>query len=136
MNDIGNPGYIISLSKDKADVDINGLTIHTDLKSLSLLPNIEKKEQYQDKVFVHSPSEIVIVGQRAEEAIRNLDDFLDKARLANLKKVKIIHGIGTLALKEAVWDYLLKVNYVDKYCRIFLQCRAAARHILLASTWS
>ena len=50
-----------------------------------------------------------------EEALDNLENYLDKASLANLSPVYIIHGHGTGALKSAVRDFISTSPYVAKY---------------------
>ncbi len=50
--------------------------------------------------------ELNLIGMRTGEALRQLEAFLDQAYLANHAEVRIIHGIGSGALKKAVHDYL------------------------------
>lgn len=54
-------------------------------------------------------------GYRVEEALDSLENYLDKASLANLTPVYIIHGHGTGALKSAVQQFLSTSPYVAKY---------------------
>lgn len=54
-------------------------------------------------------------GFRVEEALDELEAYLDKASLVNLTPVYIIHGHGTGALKSAVRDFLSTSPYVAKY---------------------
>ena len=54
-------------------------------------------------------------GERVEEALDRLESYLDKASLANLSPVYIIHGHGTGALKSAVRDFISTSPYVAKY---------------------
>ncbi|MBQ8459199.1 endonuclease MutS2 [bacterium] len=54
-------------------------------------------------------------GYRVEEALDEVESYLDKASLANLTPVYIIHGHGTGALKEAVRDFLKTSPYVAKF---------------------
>ena len=54
-------------------------------------------------------------GARVEDALNELEIYLDKASLASLSPVTIIHGHGTGALKSAVRDYLLTSPYVAKF---------------------
>ncbi|HEY3936044.1 MAG TPA: Smr/MutS family protein, partial [Bryobacteraceae bacterium] len=53
--------------------------------------------------------ELNVIGQRAEEAIEQVDKFLDSAALASINRVRIIHGHGMGILKKAVSE-LLGVN--------------------------
>lgn len=54
-------------------------------------------------------------GYRVEEALDEVENYLDKAGLANLSPVYIIHGHGTGALKQAVRDFLKTSPYVAKF---------------------
>ena len=54
-------------------------------------------------------------GYRVEEGLDTLESYLDKASLANLTPVYIIHGHGTGALKQAVREFLSTSPYVAKY---------------------
>lgn len=60
-------------------------------------------------------SEINLIAQRAEQAIYNLEKYLDEAEAAGLNQVRIIHGKGTGALKLAVWQYLKDHPSVESY---------------------
>ncbi len=46
--------------------------------------------------------ELNLIGMRTTEALRKLEEFLDQAYLTNRKEVRIIHGIGSGALRKAV----------------------------------
>ncbi len=54
-------------------------------------------------------------GYRVEEALDEVESYLDKASLVNLTPVYIIHGHGTGALKQAVRDFLKTSPYVAKF---------------------
>ena len=54
-------------------------------------------------------------GYRVEEALDELEAYLDKASLVNLTPVFIIHGHGTGALKQTVREFLSTSPYVCKY---------------------
>jgi DNA mismatch repair protein MutS2 len=51
------------------------------------------------------PVEVDLRGMRADEAIEKLDRALDQALLAGLKEVRVIHGKGTGALRDAVKEF-------------------------------
>ena len=59
--------------------------------------------------------ELKLIAQRVEPALDNLDKYLDDAYLAGLPTVRIIHGMGTGALKKAVWEYLSNHHAVDSF---------------------
>ncbi len=50
--------------------------------------------------------EINLIGRRAEEAVADVDKFLDNAALAGVEKVRIVHGHGMGILKRAVAELL------------------------------
>ena len=54
-------------------------------------------------------------GYRCEEALDEIEAYLDKASLVNLSPVYIIHGHGTGALKQVIRDYLMNSPYVAKF---------------------
>jgi DNA mismatch repair protein MutS2 len=59
--------------------------------------------------------ELKLIAQRVEPALANLDKYIDDAYLAGLDSVRIIHGMGTGALKKAVWEYLSNHHAVESY---------------------
>ena len=54
-------------------------------------------------------------GYRLEDALCELENYLDKASLYNLSPVYVIHGHGTGVLKQAVRDFANTSPYVAKY---------------------
>lgn len=59
--------------------------------------------------------ELNLIGQRAEEAVEQVDKFLDSAALASVNRVRIIHGHGMGVLKRAVSEYLGSNPHVSRY---------------------
>jgi DNA mismatch repair protein MutS2 len=59
--------------------------------------------------------EINLLGQRAEEAIAEVDKFLDSAAVASVNRVRIIHGHGMGVLKRAVNEFLASSPYVSRF---------------------
>jgi DNA mismatch repair protein MutS2 len=76
--------------------------------------NISFQQQSGPKWDV-SYQEINVIGQRAEEAIDQVDRFIDRAALASVDRVRIVHGHGMGILKKAVADLLAKSPHVQKY---------------------
>ena len=60
-------------------------------------------------------SEINLLGRTVDEALNELDKYLDDAYLAHLSTVRVVHGKGTGALRTAVQRYLKKVKYVKEF---------------------
>jgi DNA mismatch repair protein MutS2 len=59
--------------------------------------------------------EINIIGKRAEEASEEVDKFLDSAALAQVNRIRIVHGHGMGVLKRAVADLLSRNPHVAKF---------------------
>jgi DNA mismatch repair protein MutS2 len=52
------------------------------------------------------PPELHLLGKRVEPALRELDDYLDRALLTSRAEVRVVHGHGTGALRDAVREHL------------------------------
>ena len=59
--------------------------------------------------------EINLLGKTVDEAIAELDKYLDDAYIAHLPSVRIVHGKGTGALRKGVHNYLRRLKIVDNF---------------------
>ena len=60
-------------------------------------------------------TEIMLIGKTVDEAIAELDKYLDDALMANMPSVRIVHGKGTGALRKAVHQHLKRLKYVEEF---------------------
>jgi DNA mismatch repair protein MutS2 len=60
-------------------------------------------------------NELNLVGCRADEAIRRVDKFLDRAFLASLSPVRLVHGSGMGVLRRAISEWLSGQSYVSEF---------------------
>ncbi len=60
-------------------------------------------------------SEVKLIGMTVDEALVELDKFLDDAYLSRIAQVRIVHGKGTGALRAAVHQHLRKSPYISEY---------------------
>lgn len=60
-------------------------------------------------------SEINLIGKTVDEALGELDKYLDDAYLAHLHTVRIVHGKGTGALRKAVHNHLKHQKYIKSF---------------------
>ncbi len=60
-------------------------------------------------------TEINLLGKTVDEAISELDKYLDDAYLAHLSSVRVVHGKGTGALRKGVHNYLKRLKYVQDF---------------------
>src|SRR5258708_32035622 len=59
--------------------------------------------------------ELNLIGMRTSDALRKLEEFLDTAFLTNRAEVRIVHGIGSGALRKAVGEYLATSPYCPSF---------------------
>ena len=59
--------------------------------------------------------ELMLLGKTVDEALAELDKYLDDAYLAHIPQVRIVHGKGTGALRTAVHNYLRRQKYVKSF---------------------
>jgi DNA mismatch repair protein MutS2 len=60
-------------------------------------------------------TELNLLGKTVDEAISELDKYLDDAYISHISSVRVVHGKGTGALRQAVHQYLKRVSYVKSY---------------------
>lgn len=117
---------LLSLPDKNNTVTVQMGNIKTKIKTDKLAPydeNFVRKENvYKPNSFekfelrkINVASTLDLRGYKVEDALDSLETYLDKASLANLACVTIIHGHGTGALKSAVRDFLNVSPYVAKY---------------------
>lgn len=108
---LNNHGEVVSVRKNKAVVMVNGRRVNVTLDQLEKMkkpgrPPKIRKRQTAEPSFRPFPLECNLIGMRVEEGIRELDHYIDQAVYHNVKNVRIIHGMGTGALRNAVWKDL------------------------------
>jgi DNA mismatch repair protein MutS2 len=123
-------GTVSTLPNAKGDlyVQMGILRSQVNVKDLELVPEetisgpgtaSAKKRSHTSQIKVSkamsiSP-ELNIIGLTTDEAIPLVDKYIDDAYLAHLGTVRIIHGRGTGALKNAVHNLLKKMKHVKSY---------------------
>ncbi len=73
------------------------------------------KSKIQISKSAHVGTEINLLGKTTDEALIELDKYLDDACLAHIPTVRVVHGKGTGALRKAVHNFLRKQKRVDSY---------------------
>ena len=59
--------------------------------------------------------EINLLGKTVDEAVAELDKYLDDAYLAHLSSVRVVHGKGTGALRAGIHTYLRRQKHVKSF---------------------
>ena len=64
---------------------------------------------------VRMKTEINLIGKNSDDAISELDKYLDDAYMSHLSSVRVVHGKGSGTLRKAVQNFLKTVPYVKGY---------------------
>ncbi len=110
------------LKNNQYEVQMGALTLTVKKDEIEFISRTEEAEQLAPVKSVDEPIRTVKVeldlhGKRYEEAMQELDKFVDDCLLNNLEFAYIVHGIGTLALKKGVEKYAKKNSQVKSYRR-------------------
>lgn len=117
-------GEIVEIKGDRLLVKSGMLKTRVKLSDIMLLDKPKKKENAQLRHNFYRTSsradndvktEIDMRGETVDEALSNLELFIDKCLLNNIDEIRIIHGKGTGALRQAVGDYLKNHPNVGEY---------------------
>lgn len=119
-------GTVSSLPNAKGDlyVQMGILRSQVNIRDLEILDEPETSP----KIMAHTntgkikmsksagiSTEINLIGLTVDEAIAELDKYLDDAYLSHISSVRVVHGKGTGALRNGVHKYLKKCKYVKEY---------------------
>lgn len=110
-----NKNVFVQMGNIKTKIKQNKLAVYNKaLIKKTVAKPVKPSTNFELKRYAMSNS-LDLRGFRVEEALDELEAYLDKASLVNLTPVFIIHGHGTGALKSAVRDFLSTSPYVAKY---------------------
>jgi DNA mismatch repair protein MutS2 len=121
------PGEVIHVSGTRAKVNFGFITSTIDLKQLEKIDPRDYREKikpvsgegdYADWDLswkkLHFRPEIDIRGQRVEEAIKTVSEFIDEAVMVDAREVRILHGKGDGILRQVIREYLNTTGLVKK----------------------
>lgn len=128
VESMGSRGTVLSFNpaKGEAEVACGSIKMRVKISALKIIPPAPpqktKRQRPTEKVKVvkkFSPStplfEINVIGLTVDEALIEVENFIDKALTDNLEQVKIIHGVGTGKLRNAIAQFLKKHRAVKEY---------------------
>ena len=132
VESLQSAGKVLSFNpaKGEAEVACGNIKLHVNLSGLKIIPAkpaVKKpKGAAQARpagrvkvVRKFAPSapmfEINVIGLTVEEALAEVENFLDRAVTDNLEQVKIIHGVGTGRLRSAVAQRLKRHRCVKEF---------------------
>ena len=120
-------GTIHSLPDSKGNVTVQMGILRSQV-NISDLEIIEEPVPYTTKKFSRTSKssmkmgkslsvspEINLLGKTVDEAVAELDKYLDDALLSHLNTVRVVHGKGTGALRKGIHEYLRRQKHVKSY---------------------
>jgi DNA mismatch repair protein MutS2 len=126
----GSTGIVDEIKHGLAEVRVKSVRFRERIENLELIeadetPKEGKLEKLRQSAIVdlnitaaaerRVQSELNVIGQTTDEAVDAVDKFLDEASLANLTKVRIVHGHGTGALRRAIGGLLDGHPHVERF---------------------
>lgn len=120
---INKNATVMSMPDGKGEITVQAgnMKIKVPVKNVKLVEDVRKKKP---PVNVRKPSkgsmdsavmEIDLRGMMGDEAVMDLDKFLDNAAITGVSSVRIIHGKGTGALRSAVHNFLKTHPHIKSY---------------------
>ncbi len=116
---LGQVGEVIEVLADEALVQLGSARIRVNVHDLA--PAAPQTSARKAKRAVSTsttpdlPWRIDVRGQRGDEALREVERFLDQSTLGGTSQVVIVHGHGTGALKRLVREALARLPYVETF---------------------
>ena len=110
-------GQVVATRKQLATVSVNGVKLEVPLSKLAFAPTpvIPKNIQINAQRLASVPLEINVIGLTVEEALQDIDHYLDDCVRARLPFARLIHGHGTGALRSAIHGMLKSHHFVESY---------------------
>src|SRR6059036_3528312 len=120
----GIRGELVEIAGERARIQRGGLRFEVPSGQLRLVGDAPARERVAIEVDrpADAPAEINLIGHRARDAVDELAAFLDRAARSGLSEVRVVHGIGSGALRRAVHEFLEG----SPYCAAFRESEPAA----------
>ena len=118
VKSVDREGEVVALNGDKIEVRVGAMKIavnSNDLETAKLTGGVGGIGSIQARKGYTVEEEINLIGKRVDEAFEELEPYLDDAILAGKKSVRIVHGRGTGALRNAIHQFLKTVRGVKSY---------------------
>ena len=117
-------GVVLSVNekKNEAQVACGSIKLRCKFQDLQVVRTSPAKKNTEVRVKKSMPAaptspllEINVLGMTVEEALYEVDNFIDKAVMDNLEEIKVIHGVGTGKLRSAIAQHLKRHKNVKSF---------------------
>ncbi|MFI5221548.1 MAG: endonuclease MutS2 [Bacteroidia bacterium] len=120
LNGQMNEGEIVELKKNKAFVSFGEMNSWVELKKLEIVAGTKKETTLKtttkgidmNEKLRNFTTDLNIIGIRGEDAVRQVQQFLDDSFLLGFKQVRIVHGRGYGILRKLVREHLKSQHFV------------------------
>jgi DNA mismatch repair protein MutS2 len=115
---LGWSGRLERLDGDRAEVAVSGKRVRSrlgDLVAVGSERTVPAPRPAAEPGEASAPAELMLLGRRVEEALDEIDDFLDRGLRAGLREARIVHGHGTGRLRDAIREHLRRHPAVATY---------------------
>lgn len=128
LKNIGTCATVLSLPDKSGNLSVQAGAVRTKT-NVSNLKLVDKNEtivtdkhdrkipasEYSSRPIKEFSPEIDLRGMTGEEAWYAVDKYIDEAQIYNINSVRLIHGKGTGALKNALWQFLQSDKRIASY---------------------
>ena len=112
-------GTVTSVKGDEAELLVGNIKMRRPIEDLEVVEKAPIKLPPGVHLTVSTKelenNEINLLGRRVDEALDLVDKFLDDAFLAQMKEVRLVHGTGTGALRQAIMELLASHPLVGEF---------------------
>lgn len=120
---MNSDGVVITINKKKSvcDVQLGNARVTVKMSDLYVPAKKPKKDKVGATVkidranFTAAVTQVNVIGKNLDEALVEVEAFIDKALVSGLHEVKIIHGVGLRILSKGIHAFLKKHPRVDEY---------------------
>ncbi len=109
---LGWQGVVERLDRNKVEVNVHGKRMRCAIDDIKVIkvrgdePAARRSRPSPAPAVSAVPAELSLIGQRVEEALEQLDRYLDRALLSVDGDVRIVHGHGSGRLRKAIREHL------------------------------
>lgn len=115
---LGWSGRLERIDGERAEVAVSGKRVRARLAELVAVGTERQAARARaasEPEDAAAAAELMLVGRRVEEALGELDDFLDRGLRAGLREARVVHGHGTGRLRDAIREHLRRHPAVATY---------------------
>ena len=112
VGQVKNNKVQVQVGNTKLNIEIDNLSLDSTKQEEKKISHTSATSNLKQKAI---SSEINVIGLNVDEAVSIIDKYLDDCYLASLYKVRIVHGKGTVKLRQGIHTYLKTHSHVKSF---------------------